>query len=543
MIIKAADYGVVPGCAAAEKLSSLFRKLSSINGEKTLVFEKGDYFIESKSCDEETLYITNTAGDKEYAPDETPHRARVALNLNGVSNLTMDGNGARFVISGAATNASFRNCESVTVSDIEITSLNPDLHEITVVGKGAFYVDFETDKNTRCSFENNKPIFIGEGYKYNPVEKYRKSRHLACIKKETPDSVHRVHHVFASALGVKDLKNGKCRVYYPSVRKFDLGDKYYLFPERRQYVGIFVDSCKNMKFCRVKQRFNYSLAFVAQNTENILIDGAEFAPESDSGRKMASFADFIQICMCKGLVTVQNSFFEGAGDDCANVHGIHFKIKKIDKNKITVAFMHPQTHAFNPIHVGDEIAFINTETLLESGKTRAVSSALISENEMEIELESAEHARLGDVIEDITMCPDFIFRNNTVNRIITRGLLITTRGRVLIEGNRFKSCTMSGILISDDANNWYESGMCRDVTIKNNAFDFCGESGVLIKPENKVHGGAVHKNIKILGNTFKSYNGACISIKSSSDIEIAGNKFADEKRLKTENCENVKTDF
>ncbi len=543
MIIKAADYGIVPNCAAAEKLTSLFHELSNISGEKTLVFENGDYFIDSKSCAEETLYITNTAGDKEYSPDETPHRARVALNLNGVSDLTIDGNGARFVINGAATNASFRNCENVTVSDIEITSVNPDLHELSVVGKGAFYVDFAADKNTRCSFENNKPFFTGEDYKYNPVERYRNAWHLACIKKETPDCVRRVHHVFASALGVKDLKNGKIRVYYPSVKKFDLGDKYYLFPNRRQYVGIFVDSCKNMKFCRVKQRFNYSLAFVAQNTENILIDGAEFAPESVSERKMASLADFIQICMCKGLVTVQNSFFEGAGDDCANVHGIHFKIKEINANKITVAFMHPQTHAFNPIHTGDEISFIDTRTLIEKGKTVAVSSTLINENEIEIELESTEHARIGDVIEDITMCPDFIFRNNTVNRIITRGLLITTRGRVLIEENHFKSCSMSGILLSDDANSWYESGMCRDVTIKNNIFDYCGEFGVLIKPENRVHGGAVHRNIRIIGNTFKQYNGDCISIKSSADIEIKGNDFADSKRLKTENCENVKTDF
>ena len=29
---------------------------------------------------------------------------------------------------------------------------------------------------------------------------------------------------------------------------------------------------------------------------------------------------------------------------------------------------------------------------------------------------------------------------------------------------------MSGILLSDDASSWYESGMCKDVTISNNVF-------------------------------------------------------------------------
>ncbi len=543
MIINAKTYGLLPGCDAAESLSALLHRLEENEDEKTLVFEKGDYYIDSNKCDEEMLYITNTTGDEEYGDDETPHLARTAFNFKNIKNLTLEGNGARFIISGKATNAAFRRCENIVIKDIEITADNPDMHELEVIGKGIFYVDYKINAQTRYAFEDKKLYFIGSNYKYEPIKQYRRAWHIARIKKDTPDSVCRVHHVFSGSLGVRDLKNGKIRIYYLSTANFDIGDKYYLFPCRRQYVGIFVDSCKNMTFKRVKQRFNYSLAFVAQNTENITIDGAEFAPDINSSRKMTSLADFIQICMCKGLVTVENCVFEGAGDDCANVHGIHFKIKSIDGKKIIAAFMHPQSHGFNPIHSGDEIAFINPSSMLETGKTKVLSSKPVNENELEIELESSRCAKTGDVIEDITMCPDFIFRNNTVNRIITRGLLITTRGKVLIEGNRFGSCSMSGILISDDANNWYESGMCKDVTIRNNLFDFCGEAGVLIKPENKIHRGAVHKNIKIIANTFKKYNGACIDAKSASDIEIYENIFADSNRLKTQNCKNVKTDF
>ena len=58
MIIKAADYGIVPNCTAAEKLTSLFHELSNISGEKTLVFENGDYFIDSKSCAEESQGVS-----------------------------------------------------------------------------------------------------------------------------------------------------------------------------------------------------------------------------------------------------------------------------------------------------------------------------------------------------------------------------------------------------------------------------------------------------------------------------------------------------
>lgn len=141
-------------------------------------------------------------------------------------------------------------------------------------------------------------------------------------------------------------------------------------------------------------------------------------------------------------------------------------------------------------------------------------------------------------IEDISACPDLDFVGNKVTRIITRGLLITTRGKVNVKNNHFVSTTMSGILLSDDAKNWYESGMCRDVTIENNVFDYCGETPILIKPENGRYEGAVHKNIKIIGNEFKLYKGCCISAKATDDILVENNEFSGEK-IKTQNCNNI----
>ena len=43
MIIKAADYNVTPNCPIEKQLSDLFRHLAEIDGEKTLVFDAGDF--------------------------------------------------------------------------------------------------------------------------------------------------------------------------------------------------------------------------------------------------------------------------------------------------------------------------------------------------------------------------------------------------------------------------------------------------------------------------------------------------------------------
>ena len=150
-------------------------------------------------------------------------------------------------------------------------------------------------------------------------------------------------------------------------------------------------------------------------------------------------------------IVIKDSYFEGSGDDLLNVHGIHFKITDIEGKNITVRFMHPQTHGFNPLRSGDTIAYINPETLLEEGSAEIEKSELLNEYEIRLSVSSTKNAVVGKVIEDITACPDLEFTGSISSKIITRGLLITTRGKVNVEGNRFLSSSMSGVLLSDDA--------------------------------------------------------------------------------------------
>lgn len=539
----ARDHGILPGKHIAKELSALLHLIANDDNEKEIVFEHADYYLDSCDCDTEKLVITNTVGDEQFEKNETPHINQVALNLKNVKNLKFSGNGACFIINGKVTNAALQNCENVTLVDLELKTVNPDLHELRVVGKTAFSVDFELDKESQYLFTGGAAHLIGEGYDVSVAQGAASAHWIGLIQHKTPNTVKRVSHPLLGNIKMKEIRPYVFRAYYLNTFRFHKDDRFYLFDVRRQYAGIFVSACKNITLRGIKQRFNYSLAFVAQDTENIVIDNVEFAPEKNAAKKLASVADFIQICMCKGDVRITNSLFEGAGDDCLNVHGIHFKITKVHGNQITVRFMHPQSHGFNPIHSGDQIAFISPATLLETGTTTVVSSALLNEYEIALELDSAAHANTGDVIEDVSSCPNLYFAGNRVNRIITRALLITTRGKVLVKENHFISNSMSAVLLSDDAKRWYESGMCRDVTIQDNVFEYCGKTPILIKPENSVYKGPVHKNIRIIGNRFLQYKGVCISAKASQGIQISGNSFASDKKLKSVNCTDLKTDF
>lgn len=538
-IINAADWGIYPDSDITENLFALIEALKNTSEEKTVCFSQGTYFLDGEKCQKHMLYITNTVGDKEFSAEETPHLNAVPFYFNGINHLVFDGNNSIFIICGKVTNIALEDCCDITLKNMEIRHAHPDMHELKVVRKRLFSVEFDIDKDSVYEVENGKLYFKGEDYTCAADENALNAHWIGLIRSKTPNRLKRVAHPLIGSTGVSDLQNGRIRVKYLNTFRFKMGDCFYLFDVRRQFAGIFVNRCKDIKLDNLKQRFNYSLALVAQDSENISLVNSEFAPEQNAPRKMASVADFIQICMCRGNVRIDNNRFDGAGDDCLNVHGIHFKITEKKGNQITVRFMHPQSHGFNPLRAGDTIAFINPKTLLETAQAKIIKSELIGEYEIRLTLDSAEQATVGEVIEDISACPNVTFSKNTLNRIITRGLLLTTRGKVLVENNRFISTSMSSILLSDDAKSWYESGMCCDVTIRNNTIEYCGQTPILIKPENSVHRAAVHKNIKIHGNTFKNYKGYCIKAKSSDMIEIENNRFRSSKIIQQKNCGNV----
>lgn len=538
--IFAADFDIKPGFDVSEKLIDLFDHIKNIEGEKTVFFEKGEYYITADRCQRHKLFITNTVSESEYKEHELPHMQSVAFYLSDIRDLVVDGAGSTWIIDGKVTNIAAERCDNLTIKNIEIRHKSPDMHELKVIKKGMFCVDFQADADSRIQFIDRKPYFCGTDYRLRMDENAAKAFWTGLVRQNTPNKIKRTQHPLLTAVRYKDLGNNGIRAYFPCASRFKAGDRFYIYDARRLHAGIFINASSSVTLDHIKQRFNYSLAFVAQSSRDLTVKNCEFSPGCGP-LKIASMADFMQICMCRGKVRVENNLFEGAGDDCVNVHGVHFKIVKTNNNQITVRFMHPQSYGFNPLKTGDRIVFVDPETLLSSGSAVIQSSDLLNPYEIRLTLDTCVHAKTGMVIEDTDACPDFDFVNNTVNRIITRGILITTRGKVNIKNNHFISTTMSGVLLSDDAKSWYESGPCRDVTIENNNFDYCGADVILIKPENAKYKGAVHKNIRIKSNCFKKYNGHAVSAKDADSILIKENQYAN-GFMKMRNCNHVTAD-
>ena len=490
----------------------IFDDLRAEEGKKELKFEKGTYFITSDFATKKHLNITNTIGEKEWEKGEEKHLQNVAMYLENIKNLTIDFAESTLILYGVFTNIAIINSQNITIKNVQIRTDNPNLHEIKVVNKTAFYVDFAIDNESKYQKIGKSFSFVGKDYSLPFKYKLTKTWWIGDIKEETPDKIKRTFHPFLSSYKIKEIEPHKIRVYYFSTARFKMGERFYLYDVRRKNVGIFADNSSDIMLQNIKQTFNYSLAVVCEHCNNITIDSVDFSPEND--RKMCSIADFIQICMCSGDVVVQNSNFEGAGDDCMNVHGFHFAVVNKEDNKIVVRFMHPQSYGFLPFDNGDKLAYIDKNSLVEKGGAVVKSAKMLNEYDIELAIDGVLPED-NCVVENVTKTPNLYFINNRLNRIITRGILVTTRGKVVIKDNVFNNNSMSGILISDDASAWYESGMVKDVLITGNTFNNSEEYDILIKPENKCFEGYVHNNIVIENNNFASKTGGGIFVKDS----------------------------
>lgn len=196
--------------------------------------------------------------------------------------------------------------------------------------------------------------------------------------------------------------------------------------------------------------------------------------------------------------------------------------------------MHHQTYGFDAFFAGDSIAFVNPQALMPISFARLKKAKLVNLREMELVVDGplSEKVKVGDCIENLTWTPEVTIRSCRFEKTNTRGLLITTRRKVLIENNTFYRTGMHAILIANDASSWFESGAVQDVTIRNNTFEECGYNSapgnyvIAIAPENheQVPGYMVHRNIRIENNLFKVYDYPILTARSTGNLTFLGNR-------------------
>ncbi|WP_215222734.1 right-handed parallel beta-helix repeat-containing protein [Echinicola shivajiensis] len=522
-IIRLEDYGVeansyqnaVQGIQAALKEAS--KHESSI-----IKFPGGRLDLWPEGAIKKEYYISNTTESDTLSKEKS-----IGILLEGLQNVTLEGNGTLIVSHGKMIHLAIDHSRNIKVKDIAFDYERPTMSEFEVEKLGDDFAIVKVNKDSKHHVENGKVTWYGEGWK---------AKHLHVIKyRPDQETMHYEKSKFMENSEAVDL--GDNRLLF---RGFDFkgiklkeGEILSFRDTYRDCVGLLNNFSQDLTFENISLHYLHGLGMVSQFSKNIHVNGIHAEPRASTQRVIAGFADFLHFSGCSGEITIENSLFSGSHDDPVNIHGTHLRVINNDQNKIIVRFMHHQTWNLMAFEAGDSIGFVDNNNLSIYDYAVVKEVSKINPKELELTLDREAPEQLGEkhCVENITKSPSVLIRNNRFEHTNTRGLLLTTRRKAVIENNVFYRTGMHAILIANDCNFWYESGPVKDVTIRNNQFIECGYNSypesyaIAIKPEvlEFSKGKYVHRNIKILDNEFVLANGALFTAKATEGLVFKDN--------------------
>ena len=522
--LNVADYGIVPGKDAAYRLHKLILSVRH-EPDVTLHFPKGHYDFHPEQAFEQYRAVANHDNGLK----------RMVFPLFGHKNITIDGNGSLFLFHGHVIPFALENVQGATLKDfsidwkyafhaeLEVTErdiernsvtvkIDPELYPYRIQHGELLFKRYEMENAIGANIvfdpRTRSPIYHTRFYElntWNPTKAINAGTNLVKLEgtflKEPPP----VGSVIIS-FGVD--------------------------PTSRLCPAIHIVNSKDINIENVTIRGAGGMGLIVERTENIFLNGMTVT--STEERLVSTRADATHFIGCKGTVRLENCLFEHMLDDGINVHGAYVKVEDyLGNNEFICSISHFQQWGLVFAEPGDKIALLSRKTVLPFFETTVTGIKQLNEKCFVLTVAEVPQAMPNAPmsVENLSWHPDLVMKNNIIRENRARSVLVTTKGKVLIENNYFSS-QMHGILIEGDNNEWYESGAVRDITILSNIFENIGYevterypllASPLFTEEQHTGEGQYHRNINFVGNTIKSFNGLLANARSVKGLNISGN--------------------
>lgn len=525
-IISVSDFGLKPD----SRINAVPFVQKAINACKqhpgsTLVFPKGRYDFWAQHAIERDYHETNTY-------DVNPKI--LAVLLDQVNNLTIDGNGSEFIMHGRMQPFTLDRCQNITLKNFSVDWEIPLTAQGTVTQSTPDYIEVEIyTRQYPYIIENKRLTFVGEGWKSG----------LWSIMQFDPET-HFVLPNTGDNLGWRpydatEVKPGLVRLADPkreANKRFPApGTILVLRHSTRDHAGIFIYHSTDTKLENLKLFHTCGLGILSQYSKNIAFNDVHIIPNAAKGRVLSGHDDGFHFMGCSGLLKIENCSWAGLMDDPINIHGTCSRIMEVlSPTRIKCKFMQDMSEGMEWGRPDEMIGFIehNTMRTVATGKMNKFEALNKAEFIIELSAPLPAGVEAGYVIENLTCTPDAEIRNCHFGSCRARGLLVSTPGKVVIENNIFES-SGSAILIAGDANAWYESGAVKDVLIRNNDFrypcnssiyQFC-EAVISIDPEipTPEQKYPYHRNIRIVDNTFHLFDYPILFARSVDGLTFSDN--------------------
>jgi hypothetical protein len=507
-IVSMADYGVIPD--SSENFASAFNKFAEADTAKCAAiyrFVKGTYRGYA-SC-----------GIKKTSDGLKRNNRTLMISVSDKKNLIIDGDGSKLIFYGHCTPFHFENCENVTLKNFVIDWEQPMTAEGKVVGKCADYIDLEIDTALFPCYVKDYCLYfdIGDGESY-PLTYGLHTVYDPSTLTVAPNSADHIMVSSAERIGENIF-----RIYLsgllPSNMPPRVGDLISLRHNQGTHPAISAENCVGIEVENVTVHScgAESLKFI--HCENILVKGLNCVPNKKAGRKISAGRNAgINLCDCSGEVVVEGCTFHALQETPISLVSSCKTMLEVKNGVLTVQGSLGNCLSCTPyVRGSDKVNIIERNTLKTVHTITASRDSEFDGENWKIytdeELPEALISAFPEdyVVENADRSASLTVRECHLGSCRSRGIIVTTPKKVLIEDNVFESAG-SAILMGGDAIYWYGLGSCRDVTIRRNLFaDVCttaryhnSPAMITINPEipKLVKGDWYHKNITISENTF-----------------------------------------
>lgn len=565
-IIDVTEYGADPS-GEADSTSAIwnaFESVKSKDGQVVIDFPKGTYLLHKDKAQSREVHLSNT--DSIKYPEK-----RIALLLEDQKDIIINGNGSLFLIGGDIMVLGVLQSENIVLYDFSWDYITPTVIEMEIIGTGVEnnqqYTDFEIPACFSYSVEDNIDVIWYGDLNPSTDQPYWVSKNdnqLVTLVGYHPDKkiVRRypphTGPFVKERTSIKELSSGHLRVYYgenrPKEHQVGFIFEFCNTPDRESAGAFIWESC-DVYIEKVNVHYLHSFGWLTQMSKNVSYYNCHFTSRESSGRHVTGFADLIHVSGAAGHIHIEDCHFAHAFDDPINIHGTFTRVEdKLGDYTLVLKYIHRQQGGFPQYYKGNKVTFYRRDTLLNDfelneytvekvihpgEKDNDLKTMIVTFTEkLPDKIDSKIYGEGLYVAENTTFTPSVTIINNIFEEIPTRGVLTSTGKDVLIKGNKFINMTMDSIFVSNDSQDWYESGPVNNMHITENSFyvskggyDGLPNAAIRVQPitlpneemtvEKKDY---IHNNILVNNNIFHMEHPMLLFIENVDNFKFVDNQ-------------------
>lgn len=438
-----------------------------------LVFPPGRYDFWPDRAEERYVFASNNDGGLK----------RIGFPLIGMRGVEIDGGGATFIFHGPTLPFLIAQSQDVTLRNLSVDFVRPFHSEGRVLAISPSTVDLEFSEAFPYEIRHGVLVFTSGAVPSGPATTVKSGQVLYPYgsllafdpRKREPGYMARDRYSIGEGIVGQAIGARQVRLTLDKVPA-QPGDILVFSPKTRDYPGIVISDSSTVHLSGVTIHHSGGMGVIAQRSRDLFLQQVQVTPPPGGERIVSTTADATHFVNCRGRVVMENCLFEQQTDDATNVHGLYAKITRLlAPDRMEVRLMHPQQAGIDFVQAETRLELTHGPSLQPRGFAVAKAVERLNSECTVVETEQPlpPGVGIGDCVADAEAnTAEVLIKNCVIRGNRARGILLGSRGKMVIEGNTFHVPGAS-ILFEGDARFWFEQAGVQDVVIRGNTFDNC----------------------------------------------------------------------